>query len=160
MRAWIKKHIGLSIGIGILLILLLMCSGTVFVWSNYSKINRTLWEWIKPEKYYIKIKYNRYMPYACSRTWESVWEDDKLINIISDEVSVNDLCTEEDLDTSQWSMNYIFDAIVGNCGKDTAICTVSYNPRFHYPSQATSLYYYDFEVQDFVACNKNKPSCP
>lgn len=161
MRLWIKTHIRLLIGIGILLTLLLVCSGTILVWSNSSKINRMLWEWSKPEKYYIKINYNTYRyTHACSRTWESIWESDKLTSIISDEVSVNDLCTEEDLDTSRWSMDYVFDVIVENCGKGTVICTIGYDPRFHYPSKVTSLYYYDFEVQDFVACDINKPSCP
>jgi hypothetical protein len=161
MRVWIKKHIGLSIGIGILLILLLVCSGTILIWSNYSKINRTLWEWSKPERYYIKISYSNYVhDYTCSRTWESAWEGSKLTKIISDEVAVDNFCTEEDLNTALWSMDYVFDVIVKNCGKGTVLCDIDYDLRFHYPARVTSLYQYSFEVQDFVACDIGKPSCP
>lgn len=160
MRVWIKKHIGLSIGTGILLILLLMCSGIVFVWSNYSKINRTLWEWNEPERYYIKIRYSH--EGICSRTWESVWEDNKLINTISNGVSRNEYCTEEDLHIAEWSMDYVFDEVVGNCGKEpgAVLCGVEYDSHFHYPSRITSYYTSSFVVEDFVACGKDKPSCP
>jgi hypothetical protein len=157
MRSWIKKHIGLSIGIGILLILLLVCSGTVFVWSNYSKINRTLWERTKPEKYLLETNY--YLGSGCSRSWESVWEGNKLVNITSNEISADDFCPKEVLDVDGWSIDYVFDVAVGNCGKGTVYCQVEYDPHFHYPSKVTSAYQYIF-VANVVVCDKDKSSCP
>lgn len=80
--------------------------------------------------------------------------------MLSVEASGEERCTEIRLHTEDWSMDYIFEEIVGNCGKGTVACTVQYDPRFHYPARVASLYHYSFEVQDFTACDINKPNCP
>ena len=156
MRSLVKKHRRLLIGMGIFVILFLTCYSTALILNNYSQINKTLWRWTKPEKYYMKIQYVQ----ECYRTWESVWEDDKLVSIISDNIEMRDQCVETDLDITKWSMDYVFDVIVENCGKGTVFCNVDYDPRFHYPSKVNSLYQYSFEVQNFVVCDVNKSNCP
>lgn len=73
---------------------------------------------------------------------------------------MDDLSTEGDLDITEWSMEYISDVIVENCGKGTVFCEVEYDPHFRYPSKVNSLYKYTFEVKDFVVCDPDRPTCP
>ena len=156
MRSLIKRHPGLFIGTGIFIAIFLMCYGAILILNNYSRINNMLWKWNEPEKYYMKSHYYE----GCStRTWESIWENDKLVSIKSNDIPINDLCKERDLDISEWSMDYVFDVVVENCGKGTVFCEVEYDPRYHYPSKVNSLYQYTFEMK-IVVCDIDKSNCP
>ena len=135
MRSLIKRYRGLSIGACIIIILFFVCSSITLILNNYSRVNKMLWEWSKPEKYYFKINYY----HACSRTWESVWQNDKLISIISDETPAGDLCTEEALNIANIKSSSLIPSTVLDSSVIVAIirnlsiskCISAINSIFH-----------------------------